>query len=97
MHMKPSFVEIMKEQEIKVKDIHQQSIDKLVNIVSTLNKKLEQCLSITEQIDNKEKDDCKRRQNVVVFNLPESFATLQKEQFKKTACKKKSYHYKDET
>ena len=41
-YMKPSFVEIMKEQEIKVKDIHQQSTDKLVNTVSTLNEKLEQ-------------------------------------------------------
>ena len=29
MHMKPLFVEIMKEQEIQVKDIHQQSTDKL--------------------------------------------------------------------
>ena len=29
--MKPLFVEIIKEQEVKVKDTHQQSTDKLVN------------------------------------------------------------------
>ena len=51
--MKPSLVEIMKEQEIKLKDIHQQSTDKLVNTVSTLHEKLEQCSSNSEQIDNK--------------------------------------------
>ena len=53
IHMKPSFIEIMKKQEIKVKDIHQQSTDKSVNTVSTLHEKLEQCSSISEQIDNK--------------------------------------------
>ena len=39
--------------------IHQQSTDKLVNTVSTFNKKLEQCSSISEQIDNKKEDDRK--------------------------------------
>ena len=55
MHMKPSFVEIMKEQEVKVKDIHQQSTDKLVNTISTSNQKLEQCSSIKKQIDIKKR------------------------------------------
>ena len=46
--MKSSLVEIMKEQEVKVNDIHQQSTNKLVNTNFTLHQKLEQCLTITE-------------------------------------------------
>ena len=92
IHIKPSFVETMKEHEVKLRDIHQQSTDKFVNTVFTSYQKLEQCSTMTEQIDNnKEEDDHKRRQNnMIMFNLAESSATLSEEQFKEDCNNKKN-------
>ena len=57
-----------KQQEIKVKHIHQQSTDKLVNTVSTSHEKLEQCSSISEQIDNKKKLIIREDRNLIFQN-----------------------------